>query len=118
MKHYFEECKLTIDCGEYIFEYPISKTYEVNEILLVLIGRHKDVQYGCDSHDRNIYAFDKKCNLIWIIQKAPYGESPKPYTNLYIEDEKLISHNWSGVEYVINTLDGTVSLFKEKSRPW
>jgi len=78
------------------------------------------VSYPRSKLNRNVEAYDKKGNLVWVIQECPVGgaEQDKAYMNIWIESEKLLAGNWVGLDFIVNIENGNVSPAKLGVRPW
>ena len=61
--------------------------------------------------NRNVKCYGSNGELAWTIQESPYGGSKtKCYVNLLLnESGELVARTFDGVEYRINTEDGTVT---------
>jgi len=98
----------------------IKQKLKVNKIFLVRVDTGNTIQYGDESLDRNIYAFNESGEQIWQIEPAPIRQSPNPYMSLRTEEGKIIAETWTGVELSINLSDGSVmvSTHNIRQRPW
>ena len=74
-------------------EKKIEQSLIYSNIIIIRIYCADSIKYGDDTYDRNVYAFDEEANFLWTLQKAPTGESPKPYMNIKTTSKELIVEN-------------------------
>lgn len=68
--------------------------------------------------ERNIWAFNSDGDLVWTIAyPSAKIEGHNPYTSVYIKNGRLIAGNWAGIDYLVNTKNGSVDVISGK-RPW
>lgn len=97
---------INIEGIEITMPYEIADVLEVGSLIIVRV----EPVFGEILND-NIYAFSKGGELIWKIEKTPHGtEQDQPYTSLSLsEDNRVIVGNWNGVDYKVNTQNGSIT---------
>ena len=100
----------------------IKQTIEIDE-LTVVRKYPPDAElanYPQNKLNRNIEAYDRNDNLVWIIEEAPDGGEnlDKAYMRIWLENGRLIAGNWIGVDYFVALDKGTVTPVKTNIRPW
>lgn len=76
-----------------------------------------DVPAKCKCN-RNIVGENEKGELIWQIRDVnPSLDSP--FTDIdYVDNEKIIAHNWLGADYYINIRTGIMQIVNRDLRLW
>jgi hypothetical protein len=101
---------------------PIKQKIEFLGLVIIRLYPSDDQldTYPKESFNRNVYAYDVSGNLVWQIQEAPHGgiDEDKAYMDIRISQDKLVAGNWTGTDYQVNLVDGTVASFDRDVRPW
>ena len=86
--------------------FPVAYAIQIGKKAIVLF----DIPAGVVKND-NVACFDDSCVLLWTIQPSPHGgTADDPYVSLWLsEDSVVVTLTWSGVEYQVNIVDGTVT---------
>ena len=106
---------LTINDNIITFPLNIAQVIDVEGLVIVRLRLE-----GENNIMRNVYAYDRKGNLIWTIQEPhiqPSGTFPI-YSFIRIEDGKLIAGNTVGYDYFVDLKTGEVTCTNPNARPW
>jgi len=97
-----------VDGDLYINEVRLSLTRPVDKALI--LSNKIIFQYVVDGEtfdNRNIGAFDKEGNLLWLIEESCPKETFNEYYKMYVSDSgELIARIWAGQEFVIDLDSG------------
>jgi len=101
---------------------PVKQRVEINDLIVVRVypsDQELDA-FPQELLNRNVYAFDSSCKLLWQIQEAPHGGigEDKAYMDISLESGKIIAGNWTGTDYFVDLSSGRVSQAKKDVRPW
>lgn len=84
------------------FEYPISKTIQIENRVLVLLDSTSGKSPGAD----NILAFDLEGNELWRIQKPDWN--PQMFVSLSSSDSTVKARNHNSIVYEVDIGTGDI----------
>jgi len=90
-------------CKEINFDFPIKQVIQFNNKVFIRI----EPSVG-EVFNENIYCFSQNGILLWQVKPINYMNLDCPYTNMVIQDDKLISYNWCGEKMHINLESGEI----------
>ena len=105
-------------CKEILFPLGIRGLIQLEELVIVFIyGSNEEEMSRLSS--RNIYAYNKKGQLIWQVQEPIQATScVVSYADISLRDNgDIVAGSTQGDEYIVNILDGSVKHVKGR-RPW
>ena len=96
--------RLRIGTTEIETPYAIREVLESQKLFLVLFEPRSSVELK-----RNISAFDRSGEEVWLIEKTAYEGSPRdPFMHMWLEDGKLYADSWEGVTYEVDLDTGAI----------
>lgn len=101
-----DQKKIIFETGNFIeFDFPINDTLIFNSKIIVLL----DV-LGNTKFNQNIYAIDFNGDILWQIEKTENLDiiGYCPFISIEIENLKLVSFNWCGFKFTIDSNSGKV----------
>jgi len=100
----------------------IKQVIEIEELKVIRKYPPDDtlMDYPQENLNRNVEAYNKNNELVWVIAEAPHGgeNRDKAYMNLFVQDGQLVAGNFIGVDYYVNLADGSVTPTRTDVRPW
>lgn len=89
---------------------------ELEDIVIVVVKAEEDEEMN-KVGVRNVFAYDRKGNLLWQIQKQKKMDyRVHEYDSVYLKDDKvMVGATWGG-EYYLDTKDGSIT--PAGGRPW
>lgn len=98
---------------------PIESSVTIDDITIVLIDDGKGRKRYDITLNRNVYAFDSNGHFIWQIAEVPGANNQAcPYGSITVKEGKLYTYNLTGMDYLVNLNDGSISFFGPPRRPW
>lgn len=86
------------------FDAPIAQYIELDEFVVVRLEMTGDAY---TNHLRNILGVTRDGTVRWKLPKRPDHE-PRPYTNVYTDEDGLWASNFSGNKYQIDPRTGSI----------
>jgi len=107
-----------------IFDRPIRICIESRGITFVLVETNDNLVFPNRNFKvekyRNVLAFNSNGDFLWAIEQAPKifeFEVHYPYSGLFFENDQLIAYHMSGVNYIVDQIDGSIKP-RDNGRPW
>jgi len=98
---------LSIDGSKVSFDYPIEKTLEIKNAVIVLLESPIGKVFN-----KNIFAINKSAKILWQVKEKdlyPGGLKDCPFVDIVInEEDQLVLFNWCSLAYIVNPETGEV----------
>ncbi len=92
------------------FPYPVADLLIFDEKIIIRVD--SDSPSEVIDNDRNIYALNYDGDVLWRVEKCPYGgEMDRTYVSIYkVGSAGLAAGNWIGYDFYIDLNDGTITV--------
>jgi len=99
-----EKEKLIFNSGKVVtFLYPIKKTLEFNDVIVVMLEIPPKTGYS-----NNVFAVNQEGEILWQIGKHPQNLDASVWLDLNRKGEDAQIGNWDGLELIVEPATGKI----------